>query len=54
MLIKAVMNNSETFDSLNLAFHNIELVVKPDIKDRKIKSLHRLAGFTDVEGCFFL
>ena len=34
MSIKAVMNNSETSDSLNLAFPNIELIVRSDIKDR--------------------
>jgi hypothetical protein len=54
MSIKAVMNNSETSDSLNLAFPNIELIVRSDIKDRKIKSLHWLAGFTYAEGCFFV
>ena len=52
--IKAVMNNSEKSDSLNLAFPNTELVAGPDIKDRKIKSLHWLAGFTYAEGCFFV
>lgn len=54
MSIKAVMNHQETSDSLNLAFPNTELIVKPDIKYRKIKSLHWLAGFTDAEGWFFV
>jgi hypothetical protein len=52
MSIKAVMNNSETPDSLNLSFPNIELIVRPDIKARKIQSLHWLAGFTYAEGYF--
>ena len=54
MSIKAVMNHPETSDSLNLAFPNTELIVKPEIKDRKIKSLHWLAGFTDAEVWFFV
>jgi hypothetical protein len=52
--IKAVLNKQEISDSLNLAFPNIEPILRPDIKDRKIKSLHWLAGFTDAEGCFFI
>jgi hypothetical protein len=54
MSIKAVMNNQGISDSLNLAFPNIEPILRPDVKDRKIKSLHWLAGFTDAEGCFFI
>ena len=54
MSIKAVLNNQETSDSLNLAFPNIEPILRPDIKNREIKSLHWLAGFTDAEGCFFV
>lgn len=54
MSIKAVMNNREISDKLNLAFPNIEPVLRPDIKNRKIKSLYWLAGFTDAEGCFFI
>jgi len=54
MSIKAVMNNAGVSDSLNLAFPNIEPILRPEIKDRKIKSLDWLAGFTDAEGCFFI
>jgi len=54
MSIKAVMNNKGISYSLNLAFPNIEFILRPDILDRKIKSLHWLAGFTDAEGCFFI
>ena len=54
MSIKAVMNNKGMSDNLNPAFPNIEPILRPEIKDRKIKSLHWLAGFTDAEGCFFI
>ena len=59
MSIKAVLNNPEISDSLNIAFPNIEPILRPEIKYRKIKyrkieSLHWLAGFTDAEGCFFV
>jgi len=54
MSIKAVLNKQEISDGLNLAFPNIEPISRPDIKDRKIKSLHWLPGFTDAEGCFFV
>lgn len=54
MSIKAVLNKQEISDSLNLAFPNIEPISRPDIKDRKIKSLHWLAGFTEAEACFFV
>ncbi|EUC26955.1 hypothetical protein COCCADRAFT_112931 [Bipolaris zeicola 26-R-13] len=54
MSIKAVMNNKGMSDSLNLAFPDIEPILRPNIKDRNIKSLHWLAGFTDAEGCFFI
>ena len=33
MSIKAVLNNTETSDSLNLAFPNIEPILRPEIKD---------------------
>ena len=52
--IKAVLNNGELYDNLKLALPNIEPVLIPEIKDRTIKSLHWLAGFTDAEGCFFV
>ena len=52
--IKAALNNKIMPDSLNIAFPNIEPVLRPEIKDRKIQSLHWLAGFTDAEGCFFI
>ena len=45
--IKAVLNNRELSDNLKLALPNIEPVLMPEIKDRTIKSLHWLAGFTD-------
>lgn len=48
------MNNSETPDSLNIAFPNTVLIVRPYIKVRKIKSLQWLAGFTYAEGYFFV
>jgi len=54
MSVKAVMNNKVMSDSLNLAFPDIEPMLRPGIKDRNIKSLHWLAGFTDAEGCFFI
>ena len=54
MTLKAVLNNQEISNSLILAFPNIEPILIPEIKDRKIKSLHWLAGFTDDEGCFFV
>lgn len=52
--IKAVMNNKLISEDLNIAFPNIESILIPKIKDRQIKSLHWLAGFTDAEGCFFI
>ena len=54
MSIKAVLNKGEISKNLSLAFPNIEPILRPEIKDRKIKSLHWLAGFTDAEGCFFI
>jgi hypothetical protein len=48
------MNSKGISESLNIAFPNIEPILIPGIKDRKIKSLHWLAGFTDAEGCFFI
>jgi hypothetical protein len=53
MSIKAVINKGVS-DRLNLAFPNIEPILRQEIKDSKIKSLHWLAGFTDAEGCFFI
>jgi len=38
--IKAALNNKIMPDSLNIAFPNIVSVLKPEIKDRNIKSLH--------------
>lgn len=52
--IKAVLNKQETPDILNLALFDIEPISRPEIKNREIKSLHWLAGFTDAEGCFFV
>jgi hypothetical protein len=52
--IKAVMNNKGLSESLALAFTDIEPTLRPAIKNRKIESLHWLAGFTDAEGCFFI
>lgn len=52
--IKAVLNKQEISDTLTIAFPKIEPISRPEIKDRKIKSLHWLAGFTDAEGCFFV
>lgn len=54
MSIKAVLNNGERSDNLRLAFPNVEPILRPEIKDRTIKSLYWLAGFTDAEGCFFV
>ena len=50
--IKATLNGGS--DKLNLAFSNIEPVLRPRALNRKIKDLHWLAGFTDAEGCFFI
>jgi hypothetical protein len=52
--IKASLNNGELSDTLKSAFLDIKPASKPEIKDRKIKDLHWLAGFTDAEGCFFV
>lgn len=49
-----MLNKQNLSDSLKLAFPNIEPMLRPKIKDRKIKSLHWLAGFTDAERCFFV
>lgn len=54
MSIKAVLNKGEISKNLSLALPNIEPILRPEIKDRKIKSLHWLAGFTYAEGCFFI
>ena len=54
MSIKAVMDNKGMSDNVNLIFPNIDPIVRPAIKHRKIKSLHWLAGFTDAVGCFFI
>ena len=52
--IKTVLNNQNISDSLSKSFPNIKPVSKPEVKDREIKSLYWLAGFTDAEGCFFI
>jgi len=52
--IKAMLNNREMSDKLKLALPKIEPILRPEIKNRKIKNLHWLAGFTDAEGCFFI
>ena len=54
MSIRAVLNNGQPSKNLNLALPNLEPVLRPEIKDRKIQNLHWLAGFTDAEGCFFV
>jgi hypothetical protein len=54
MSIKAVLNKPEVSYILNLAFPNIEPISITEIKNRKIKSLHRLAGLTEAEGCLFV
>lgn len=52
--IKAVLNKKEIPNTLNLALFDIEPILRPEIKNREIKSLHWLAGFTDAERCFFV
>ena len=53
--IKATLNGDGWLsDKLSQAFPNVEPVIKPEVKDREIKDLHWLAGFTDAEGCFFI
>lgn len=54
MSIKAVIYNKGMSNHLYLAFPNIEPILRPDSKDRKIKSIYWLAGFTDAEGWFFI
>lgn len=54
MSIKASLNSKEISDKLKLAFPNLITALKPEVKNREIKSLHWLAGFTDAEGCFFI
>lgn len=49
-----MLNKQELSYSLKAAFSNIQPIARPDIKDRKIRNLHWLAGFTDAEGCFFV
>ena len=52
--IKATLNGQKISNALSLAFPGIEPVLRPEVIDREIKSLHWLAGFTDAEGCFFI
>ena len=52
--IKAALNKGELSDKLSQAWPNVEPVLRPEIKNIKIQSLHWLAGFTDAEGCFFV
>lgn len=52
--IKASLNSEELSDKLNLTFPYTVSALKPKAYDKKIKSLHWLAGFTDAEGCFFI
>ena len=52
--IKASLNSEQLSDKLKLSFPGLLPALKPEIKDRKIKNLHWLAGFTDAEGCFFI
>ncbi len=52
--IKASLNSEELSDKLSLTFPDIVPALKPKAYDKKIKSLHWLAGFTDAEGCFFI
>lgn len=52
--IKTTLNSEQLSDKLRLSFSHLIPALKPKPKDRKIKSLHWLAGFTDAEGCFFI
>lgn len=52
--IKASLNSKEISENLKLTFPNIIPALIPEIKDREIKDLNWLAGFTDAEGCFFI
>lgn len=54
MSIKGSLNSKTISDKLKLAFPYIIPASKPEVINRKIKSLHWLAGFTDAEGCFFI
>jgi hypothetical protein len=54
MSIKAALNSKEISDQFKFSFPNLIPALKPKIKEREIKSLHWLAGFTDAEGCFFI
>lgn len=49
-----MLNKKQVSNRLNLALPNIEPISIPDLKDRKKRSLHWLAGFTDDEWCFFV
>ena len=52
--IKASLNSEELSEKLSLTFLDVVPALKPKAYDKKIKSLHWLAGFTDAEGCFFI
>nr|YP_009364365.1 LAGLIDADG endonuclease [Ophiocordyceps sinensis]ARF03429.1 LAGLIDADG endonuclease [Ophiocordyceps sinensis]QDH07223.1 GIY-YIG endonuclease [Ophiocordyceps sinensis] len=52
--IKATLNKGELSDTLSLAFPSLKPILRPDIKNKQIKNLDWLAGFTDAEGCFFI
>ena len=52
--IKGSMNKGQLSDMLKRNFPDIVPVVKPIVKNQKIKNPHWLAGFTAGEGCFFI
>lgn len=52
--IKASLNTKKISDKLKLAFPNLLPILNSQIRNKKIKSLYWLTGFTDAEGCFFI
>ena len=52
--IKGSMNKGQLSDMLKINFPDIVPVVRPIVKNKKIKNPHWLAGFTAGEGCFFI
>ncbi len=52
--IKASLNSKKISEELKLTFSDIVPTLIPEAIDKKIESLHWLAGFTDGEGCFFI
>jgi hypothetical protein len=52
--IKASLNSQTISDKLRQSFPQIIPALISKTQDKKIKSLHWLAGFTDAEGCFFI